>query len=218
MMIFRFYSRFVTIFAAVVLASTMFVVGNAQESPDEGFKRELEEGVKKAPGTEGSKTFEQDLSLDELFAKLKREPNSKKARRLERIIWLRWAQSGSETVDLLMTWASVAMKEQNWATALDLLDQVVVMAPQYAEGWNRRATLYFHRSQYGRSINDIERVLLLEQRHFGALMGLGNILQRLNNDKRALTIWKNVLEIYPANKNAQKSVADLEEKLSGRGI
>jgi len=212
---FAVFSRFATALAIILFA---FVFVSAQESPDEGVKRELEEGVKKPPTADSSKNFEQNQSLDDLFAKLKTETDLNKARRIERIIWLRWSQSGSETVDVLMTWAAVAMKEQNWATALDLLDQVVVMAPQYAEGWNRRATLYFHRAQYGKSINDIEQVLRLEQRHFGALMGLGNILQRLDNEKRALVIWKNVLEIYPANKNAQNTVAKLEEKLSGRGI
>ncbi|MCF6301665.1 MAG: hypothetical protein L3J13_00400 [Devosiaceae bacterium] len=203
---------------AFAIIATGISAGNGQESPDEGLKRELEEGVEKTPKSDSSKKIDLNQSLDDLFAELKLETDSKKARRIERVIWLRWSQSGSETVDVLMTWAALAMKEQNWASALDLLDQVVVMAPQYAEGWNRRATLYYHRSQFGQSISDIEQVLRLEQRHFGALMGLGNILQRLDNEKRALKIWKNVLAIYPANKNAQKTVAKLEKKLSGRGI
>jgi tetratricopeptide (TPR) repeat protein len=187
----------------------------AQESPDQGFKRELEERKKSTP--EKKKPVQQ-VSLDELFSRLKLEADAQKARFIERAIWNRWTQSGSETIDLLMNWSATAMKEKKWSAAFDLLDQVVVLAPHYAEGWNRRATLYFLRAQYGRSIHDIEQVLKLETRHFGAMAGLGNILQKLDNDKRALVMWKNVLEVYPANKNAQKSVKLLEEKLSGQGI
>ena len=200
---------------AIFVALTSNGMSNAQESPDEGFKRELEEKQKATP--EKKKPVQQ-VSLDELFSRLKLEGDTQKAKFIERAIWQRWAQSGSETIDLLMNWSAAAMKEKKWAAAFDLLDQVVVLAPHYAEGWNRRATLNFLRAQYSRSIHDIEQVLKLETRHFGAMAGLGNILQRLDNDKRALVMWKNVLEVYPANKNAQKSVRLLEEKLSGQGI
>jgi len=161
---------------------------------------------------------EQDLSLDDLFARLKQEADAKKAQPIERAIWRHWEQSGSETVDLLMDWSAKAMTKQDWAAALDLLDQVIVLAPQYAEGWNRRATVYFITSSYGRSLHDIEQVLKLETRHFGAMAGLSNILQKLDEDKRALVMWKNLLEIYPAHKSANHRVAELEEKLSGQGI
>jgi tetratricopeptide (TPR) repeat protein len=200
---------------AIFVALTPSGMSNAQESPDQGFKRELEERRKSTPE---KKKPVQEVSLDELFSRLKLEVDGQKAKFIEIAIWNRWSQSGSETIDLLMNWSAAAMKEKKWSAAFDLLDQVVVLAPHYAEGWNRRATLYFLRAQYGRSIHDIEQVLKLETRHFGAMAGLGNILQRLDNDKRALIMWKNVLEVYPANKNAQKSVKLLEEKLSGQGI
>ncbi len=162
------------------------------------------------------------VTLDDLFEQLKRETDWKKAKRIEKEIWYRWTRSGSQTVDLLMEWAGIAVKNENWAVAFDLLDQVIVIAPQYAEGWNRRASLYYLRGQLGRSIHDIEQVLKLESRHFGAMAGMGSILQKLDksiaNDKRALAMWRNILEIYPANKNAQKSVIVLEEKLSGLAI
>ncbi len=209
-----FLHRFTVAAAAIVIVLLVCNSSVAQESPDQGFKRELEEGRKSAP--ENKKPVRQ-ASLDELFSRLKMETDSKRAKHIERAIWKRWAQSGSDTIDLLMNWSAIAMKQEKWATAFDLLDQVVVLAPHYAEGWNRRATLYFLRSQYGKSMHDIEQVLKLETRHFGAMAGLGNILQRLDNDTRALVMWKHVLEIYPGNKNAQKAVKILEEKLSGQG-
>ena len=107
------------------------------------------------------------------------------------------------------------MSKRKFAVAEDLLDQVTTLAPEYAEGWNRRATLYFTMSDYGRSVADIETTLALEPRHFGALSGLAAILQRLNRDEEALVTWYKVLEIYPANKPAQSAVVALEEKLAG---
>ena len=93
--------------------------------------------------------------------------------------------------------------------------QVTVLAPDYAEGWNRRATLYFQKSDLSRSIADIETTLSLEPRHFGALSGLAVILNRLDRKQEALDTWYKVLEIYPANQTAQKAVIDLEEELAG---
>ncbi len=203
-------------FAAILLVSTPVY---SQQSPNNGVKQKLDDALKDQSKT---KVPFKVLTLDQLFVQLKQEKEPAKAKRIARKIWFRWAQSGSETVDLLMTWATIAMKEKDWPRAFDLLDQVVVLAPQYAEGWNRRATAYFLRSKYGRSIHDIEQVLKLESRHFGALAGLGNILQRLGksaeNDQRALEIWKKVRDIYPANESAGKAIGLLEEKLSGKGI
>ncbi len=204
-------------FLAALLVTTLLVSApvHSQQSPDNGVKQKLDDKSK-------TKVPFKALTLDELFVQLKQEKEPAKAKRIARKIWFPWAQSGSETVDLLMTWATISMKEKDWPRAFDLLDQVVVLAPQYAEGWNRRATAYFLRSKYGRSIHDIEQVLKLESRDFGALAGLGNILQRLGksaeNDQRALEIWKKVRDIYPANESASKAIGKLEEKLSGKGI
>ncbi len=108
---------------------------------------------------------------------------------------------------------SMAGKQNN--VALDLLDQIIILAPDYAEGWNRRATLHFALKEYGRSISDIERVLELEPRHYGALSGLAVILQGLDRKEKSLETWYKVLEIYPANEQAQKAVIKLEDELAG---
>ncbi len=154
-------------------------------------------------------------TLDRLFEALRKDPKASSASATAKMIWREWAYSGSDSIDLLMRWAGVAMGKQEFARAEDLLDQVVVLAPQYAEGWNRRATLYYQKQDFGRSIADIETTLALEPRHFGALSGLAAILQRVGNDEAALATWYRVLEIYPANPQAQSSVIALEEKLSG---
>ena len=156
--------------------------------------------------------------LDSLFAELKAETQDGKAQRIARNIWTVWTNSGSATIDLLMEWTATAMSEKNYSMAEDLLTQITTLRPDYAEGWNRAATLHFMMSDYGRSLSEIQRTLELEPRHFGALSGLAAIMQQTDQDKRALETWYQVLQIYPANENAQKAVIELEEKLAGEGI
>lgn len=156
-------------------------------------------------------------TLDQLFTDLSHQTREAAAGRIARQIWSNWSDSGSDTINLLMEWAAKAIREKKYPLAEDLLTQVTVLAPEFAEGWNRRATLYFVTDDYGRSLRDIERTLQLEPRHFGALSGLGVILTRSGSDRKALETWYKVLAIYPANRNAQKAVLTLEEKLAGRG-
>ena len=119
------------------------------------------------------------------------------ARAAERSISAIWLDSGSPSVDLLMDWAIRAMADKDYPAALDFLDRVVTMKPDYVEGWNKRATVYFLVDDYGKSIADIERVLALEPRHFGALAGLGTILRDLDEEDRALAVYRRLLEIDP---------------------
>lgn len=156
--------------------------------------------------------------LDGLFAELKRERDGKAAKRISARIWREWNSSGDPSVDLLAAWAGQAMGKRKFAVALDLLDQVTVMAPDYAEGWNKRATLHFQRKDLTKSLADIERVLKLEPRHFGALAGMGSILIQLDRKPEALDVWYRALAVYPTMESAQKAVAALEEELAGRGI
>ncbi|MFZ1813493.1 MAG: tetratricopeptide repeat protein [Rhizobiaceae bacterium] len=155
-------------------------------------------------------------TLESLFDDLKHQSEPAKAQRIARQIWTKWNDSGSDTINLLMNWSAAAMRDKNNALAEDLLNQVIVLAPDYAEGWNRRATLYFTMADFSRSIADIERALQLEPRHFGALSGLGIILRRTGSEKKARDAWYKVLDIYPANRPAQKAIEELEEELSGR--
>lgn len=154
-------------------------------------------------------------SIDSLFDELRTETTRSGGMRIAQQIWAEWNKSGSATVDLLMGWAGEAMQAEKNILAEDLLTQVIVIAPGYAEAWNRRATLYFSTGKISESIADIERVLEIEPRHFGALSGLGIILQRTSQERKALEVWKRVLAIYPSNQSAQKAVIELEEELAG---
>ena len=151
--------------------------------------------------------------LDELFGELKREPNFGKAKRLASRITISWASSGSATANALMVWAQQAMRDGRNTDAMELLDQVIVLLPDYAEGWNRRATLHYVMRNYVKSMADIEQTLALEPRHFGALVGMATILSAIGEDDKALEVYERVLSIYPANRNAQASMIKLMQKL-----
>ncbi|MDX8519139.1 tetratricopeptide repeat protein [Mesorhizobium dulcispinae] len=156
--------------------------------------------------------------LDQLFADLKRERNEKAAERIAGRIWNEWNQSGSASIDLMMHWAQKATEDQKFDVALDFLDQVVTLQPDYAEGWNRRATVHFLMKNYGKSMSDIDHTLHLEPRHFGALSGLAQIMAETGHKQSALEAWQKVLAIYPMMRSAQDQVSALSEELAGEGI
>jgi tetratricopeptide (TPR) repeat protein len=156
--------------------------------------------------------------LDQLFSDLKRERNEKAAERIAGRIWGEWSQSGSASVDLMMQWSQKAIEDQKYDVALDFLDQVVTLQPDYAEGWNRRATVHFLMKNFGKSMSDINQTLRLEPRHFGALSGLAQIMAATGHKQSALEAWQKVLAIYPMMRNAQDQVATLSEELAGEGI
>jgi tetratricopeptide (TPR) repeat protein len=159
-----------------------------------------------------------ELTLDELFAKLPQNAGSPSGKRIEAEILRRFNQSGSDTADLLMAWATEAMDERDFPLALDVLDQIVMLKPDYAEAWNKRATVYFLMDEYSASLADIRRTLELEPRHFGALSGLGVILEQLERKPEAITVYKRALEINPQLETVQKSLEELEKETAGQDI
>lgn len=169
------------------------------------------------PGAQPSQN-PSEPTLDTLFADLKRERDPDRAKRIADRIWAEWGASDSATVDLLMHWAARAVKDEQFPLALDLYDQVITLAPEFAEGWNRRATLHFMMADYAKSMVDIERTLSLEPRHFGALSGMGMILRSTGRPELALRAYSRALEIYPAMRSAQQELIDLSEELAGDGI
>ncbi|MCF3638453.1 hypothetical protein LXM94_00535 [Rhizobium sp. TRM95111] len=154
--------------------------------------------------------------LDSLFAELKRETNADAAEDISNRIRLEWQDSGSATINLLIQWADKSVAEDKNGAALDYLDEVVRLAPDYPEGWNRRATLHYKMGNLRKSMSDINQVLILEPRHFGAIAGLAAILTSSGEDELALRAWERFLDVYPSERRAQKEMGDLAEKLAGR--
>jgi len=153
-----------------------------------------------------------------LLDQLKAAQDETVARALESQVWLAWTGSGNDEVDSLMQRSSALMQAQAFDEALAVLDSVVAKAPQFAEGWNKRATLLFMMSDYDRSMADIGKVLALEPRHFGALSGIGLIRSAKGDKLGAMAAYKRVLEIDPQNHAAKASMDALGKELGGNPI
>lgn len=199
---------------AILLAAIVAAAPAASFAQDPNSRKKLPDAPAKLPRVPADKT----RGLDFLFGALKAAPDETSAKHVEARIWAIWLQTPSDTVALLMTRAKAAMEAQNSDVALKLLDSVVKLRPDYVEGWNRRATLYYLRNDYAHSLADIEQVLAREPRHFGALAGLGMIMQDLGDDKRALDAFRRALAVNPHLEKVPELVKTLSEKVEGRDI
>jgi tetratricopeptide (TPR) repeat protein len=160
----------------------------------------------------------QRYSLDTLFGALKVAPDQASAKAIEDRIWAIWVASGSDTCNLLMSRVKAATDDKDYDLAIKLLDAIVALKPGYVEAWNQRATVYYLRRDYAHSIADIGEVLAREPRHFGALSGLGMMLQEIGDDKDALEAYRKALAIDPHLDNIADTVKTLAEKVEGRAI
>ena len=158
----------------------------------------------------------QDIEF--LFSALKAAPTPEAAKAVEARIWALWIVSPSDTATLLMSRVRTAIEAKNFDLAVKLLDSIVVLRPDYIEAWNRRATIHYIRKDFTRSIADIRQTLAREPRHFGALAGLGLIMQELGEDRRALEIYRKAIEINPQMPRIPDLIKSLTEKVEGRDI
>ena len=159
-----------------------------------------------------------DGRLDGLFERLKQTESPREAREVEGRIWAIWAQSSDGAVRGLMQDGVAAMTRGDYAHALSKFDQMVAIAPDFAEGWNKRATVHYVLGNYGQSLGDIARTLELEPRHFGALSGRGLVYVKLEDERRALEAFEAALEIHPHLTSAAANAEQLRKLLHDREI
>jgi tetratricopeptide (TPR) repeat protein len=203
---------------AVLLAATIAVAPVAALAQDQRAPAKQQKKLPEAPGKLPKVGADRTRGLDFLFGALKAAPDQASAKHVEARIWALWLQTPSDTAALLMMRAKAAMDTQHMDVALKLLDAVVKLRPDYVEGWNRRATLYYLQNDYAHSLEDIEQVLVREPRHFGALAGLGMIMQDLGDDKRALEAFRKALAVNPYLEKVPELIKTLSEKVEGRDI
>ena len=203
-----------TLCLALALGAAGLAPALAQDDPAPPAKQQkkLPEAPAKLPKADRTK------NLDFLFGALKAAPDEASAKHVEARIWAIWIQTPSDTAALLMVRAKAAMDAQQTDVALKLLDATIKLRPDYTEAWNRRATLYYLKNDFARSLADIQQVLIREPRHFGALAGLGMIMQDLGDDKRALDAFRKALAINPHLERVPELVRSLSEKVEGRDI
>ena len=178
--------------------------------------------AEQAGATRRSPTLSQEAQrakiLDVLFGQLAGAGSPDEGKAIAAAIQRVWMQSGSDTADLLMTRALAAQAAGNTSLALELLDHVVEITPDWSEAWNKRATMRFLADDYDGSMADIDHTLTLEPRHFGSLGGLATILQRSGKDKRALEVLRRLIAIYPQQPDIQKLIDRLTTEVEGRDI
>ena len=159
-----------------------------------------------------------DPRLDALFERLLAATEFAETRRIESSIWGIWFESDDENLDALMARGSMAMYSRAYEAALESFDAIVESAPDFAEGWNMRATLFYKMGRYAESIRDIERTLGLEPRHFGALSGMGLISMELGDEAAALDWFERALVVNPHMLGPKSNIRYLREKLRGKAI
>ncbi|HVZ13164.1 MAG TPA: hypothetical protein VG894_01775 [Bauldia sp.] len=204
--------RILAALAAAMLAFGALVPARADDAPPKVDGRVGDTPPVTRQATEDAAGLSRADQLDALFKRLKAAGSEAEATSIENSIATIWLKSGSDTVDLLMTWTEDAIHQKDYSLAMDYLDRVLTLKPDYAEGWNTRATVEFLNEDYGRSMADIERTLKLEPRHFGALVGLGTILRDLGQDKQALEVYRYVIGLDPYLSNVRDAIKDLTDK------
>ncbi len=137
---------------------------------------------------------------------------------VEQEVYQRWSISGSATADYLLRRGREALAAGDYAAAYDHLTALTDHAPDFAEGWNARATMFFDQQMFGPAIADLQRVLALEPRHFGALGGLGVMLLDMGNTDAALEAFEAAHAINPNNPDINRLLDGLLVQLEGEAL
>ena len=146
---------------------------------------------------------QKDERLIELFDKLFLSTNNMEASKLLFNIWDIWSIADNQETQIIFDEANQFMDVGELDNAIELFTKVVKQSPEFAEGWNKRATVYFLKGELNKSISDIEKTLNLEPRHFGALDGLAEIYLMQDDLVGAALIYRRILEIIPSSKKSQ---------------
>ena len=154
------------------------------------------------------------VTLDTLFAELKKATSSAEAQRVERIIWAKWHWHKIPRLSHELRLGNMYLQENNFKKALYIFNKIIEEAPAFSEAYNKRATAYFLMKKYDKSLMDIKETLTLEPRHFGALSGMGLIFMNRGDFQRALIAFTTVLKIYPFSISAAAYMKIIERKLN----
>ena len=173
-------------------------------------------GAASAQSTNRIKT-KNNASLDQLFTKLKHAKDNGEARKWVNLIWQEWFKTDNADAKRLMARAQFARRADLREEALKALNMIVQIAPDYVEGWNQRATIYFMLGRDAESVADIRKVLQLEPRHFGALAGLGLIHMRAENWQSAIASFERAQELHPFL-GERAFIPKLKERLKGKAL
>ena len=158
---------------------------------------------------------ERDVELDNLFSELKKN-NPAVSKNIEQKIWTLWSTHPSDDkLTSILNEGSKLMQDKDLFRAILVFTEVIEMDPTWAEAWNKRATVYYMIGEFEKSQSDINKVLNLEERHFGALTGQGLVNIQLKNYEKAILSYQMVEKIYPTMRSPKimiKQIQDLIKK------
>ena len=164
--------------------------------------------------SDNNHAFAQTTTLDTLFSELQ-NPENEDWESAEQKIWREWSKSGSAAMDHLLQRGIGAMKSSKLRTAVEHFSATIDHAPDFAEAWNKRATVFYMMEEYGLSMSDIRQTLILNPRHFGAMAGLGAILEGLERPKDALMAYERSLEVHPHQEGIKEAIERLKTEVKG---
>ncbi len=157
-------------------------------------------------------------SLDDLFARLRASEDPVEAKGIATLIERRFAGSGSPTVDLLTDRARQAVSAHEFPLAAELMDRVTALEPDWPEGWNRRATVFWLLTDKDDAIGDLKRALVLEPRHFEAWAALGRIYESQDDKVHALAAFRRARSLYPQMDKIGEAIDHLAPEVDGRDL
>ena len=162
---------------------------------------------------------DRDIKLNQLFDQLKKSNNVSKALEIEIKIWNIWSTHPTqEKLTQSLARGSDLMSKGKLVSAYKIFSAIIKSEPNWAEGWNKRATVLYLMGRYQDSLNDIDEVLKRETRHFGALSGQGLVQIKLENYEEAIKSYQAAQKIYPSIKAAKIMIPQLEELIKGNAI
>jgi tetratricopeptide (TPR) repeat protein len=173
---------------------------------------------RKGVDTNPKNPHDRDAMLAELYANLSKAPDAQQAAPIATTIEGLWSFTKSPTISVLMNRAFKALGQDRNELALKMLDAVVELAPDYAEGWSRRAYVYYRQNDFDGAVGDLRRALALEPNHFKALEGLARILSESGQKKSALKVYEQLLRIHPYMPGAKEAADELRVEVEGQGI
>jgi tetratricopeptide (TPR) repeat protein len=178
----------------------------ALRSPDAATRAEAVAWIANRGGMEDTPLLHERLRDESAFVRQFAEQG----------LWLLWTRSGDAATDDLMARGTEAMQAGRHADAIKIFTRIIEGKPEFAEGWNRRATVYYLDGQMEKSIADCHEVLKRNPRHFGALSGMGQIYFQLEEWERALEWYRRALEVNPNMLGVEMNVRMIEERLRAR--
>lgn len=159
-----------------------------------------------------------DPRLEDLFASLKQVSEPAAAARIEQQIWIIWLETSDQDAAALLSTGSRQMSRGDYADALETFDKLVRLAPDFAEAWNKRATVHYLMDDLKRSLEDIDKTLELEPRHFGALSGRGLVHIKREDLERALAAFEETLAVHPLMPGPRANIDAIRKVLKSREI